>query len=790
MKKLPIILLLSALGLASCVSTPIASSNGDGKDSSASSSGVTSSSDIVAERSAAEVYHALKEAGQGNNFTLSYNWTANGVTTAYTNVQTDKYSYYDYTKGRYVLLPSSETPPIRILYQILRDKNGNDYPKAYGKEDASGNILPLKSTRDGLFNYFLDFADEAKAYSEADLAPTEKAGVYHVSDSGFYGILAKSIGLSYFLYYSGINGADLSLLSDGSLRFVLTQPSAVSAALTLPESDRTGIIAHIGSAKDDDLEKIYESFTLPEETLTQEAIDALHNATAISANSHVTLEAQKDYSVSEVGTMKIETKGDFYHSLSDQGADEDGNPTAIERTFKIKEDGKAYYGYLDATNKVTEIDSTFTKDTLPFPTAMPLSSTDFRKEKNGFYGYYGFNARPLLDAVSNLNFPSYVTLDRIQMEVQDGKISRMIFTSSALLNSDDNQYYRYIIDTSFAYEANFSTANFFECGAVEGKTDKIATALDYFKKADSTFAITATDSADGKETLLRTSDVYVSIRDTSAGVYATGYKDLGNGTYQPFEISNGTLKQTKLPVSGTLYDAYKAKVDIDARVLSLADDGATIAANEAVEEIPNHFLLGYKLETWGLLAKTLSLTLKDGKIVSGSADYPDVSGKKKGSVTLAYQYPTADAPIAFPEQYASLKTLIDGIKATEGKSSWKEESETFYKSLVAIYGEETAKAIPYYYSEEASGNFATYTGTAAGKKLVLTNNAGTPKGDWKKTYAEGYGKMLEEAGYTKSQGEDEYDTVYTSGEVKITIRYKYMMASAITLRLTFEKASA
>ncbi len=757
MKKAKLVGVLSlAILLAGCgdVNNSTNSSTEAGASESSLSSVEESSSSSSSFEQLETNFDNVKESltnAQRGRFELVYSLQGDELTDYYSS----DYVLFASSKSGYILLDSYKESDGKIVYYFSVDEEGKvEIQDIYPTGSYSSPYLTSLSSFNVLYNL------NATHLKESDFTLTKKGALKTTNDrilSAFSTLLELEE-----TYSSGyIDSVEFYYNDENGLVFTLTQPTMTPSSYKVDSLNRTGILNNIGDPFSKEVEDAKAKFSISKEEISKDSLSLL-TAKNFEANGKIycTVEGVD----SQIGTYSLKyTDSSIEVTNIIDGVREATHYTKGANNAIIQE------GLSPENKKITQTISGATWDQLAFGFTEITEPGAFRKKSEGVYHYYGYHADQIGGALTYLSYGSNAT--SIDFSVSNGLVNKAILKTSAIGQDTIGRNTVYRIEVDIA--SNPSSP--WEVQPITTVDPTIQKAIDAITTEGVTYKATSHIDEQNKsyaETIVTPDTIllkYMLIGEDTSTLYSySGYHVLDNGKVQSFVVDeDGNVKTEKPPVDGDTLMNHTGW-GCSPAVFELSSDQKSFSPiSEATGFAP--FLTAGFFSDFAL-DDTLVFNLgDDGRISSFSYTY-NLSNLSRKQETIEFVYDDVEID-------AALKAKIDAITEAGVPSNWLEETSSpnegatskLKEYMTDVYGEEVAKAIPYVFDENLSGEWYFQAKAQDDDYNVISFQIYSGYAYGNESYWNSYISKLKEkllaAGYSATGS----NTIFKKDTVKITI---------------------
>lgn len=628
------------------------------------------------------------------NFKLSY--TINND--AYSTISNDRYFIDHRTKSGYALLPSVEG---LSLYE-LSESNGKVSGRPSVRYDSSTQVdqrHDLLADVNPLASLLSKKSSDYPTWSEAEKA-------YLLSDKEIVESLASLID---FDIASLSTIAKTSFVYDASTKAVEVTFYRFDQGANAYEPIRSATFSEVGASKDEMVEAYISSFTLPSTSLQEDQLSLLTGDSLVIQGTDETYEEDSStpknavsfrYEYSPAGAL-------FQNQQLLTAYYRPGANGSIERYVLLGNNTLSTdKANLPLVPNSTPSHETFSDLTAAVKSYFSAEAKNFLQGTDGYFHYYGtrWNDASNLFKIQN----DYRRFDDFYLIPQGGKIAQAVFVGKTASVNDGNPSYRKTTLT-FLDPASNPIDLPKTVDQDDADTPSIKEAL---AKLDTAKGFGYTIQAGGSSSHY-VSDSYVLTYEGADKNAGTGYYQNAQGLWNfSFDKVAGTVSATgAVDKDGKLTSQY-AKTTLDARLLSLSQDKASIVQKAPISNIYEAVELG-GAASGRLMGETLSFKFDDATKTITGATFRTVGGASSTTSegSLDYDYDDAGLPAELKAKLETLGTVAQG-------GSWDKEN-----GVVGGIGDyltaDQLKAIPYISKADLDGSWQAYN---PGGFLEFDNN--------------------------------------------------------------------
>lgn len=411
----------------------------------------------------------------------------------------------------------------------------------------------------------------------------------------------------------------------------------------------------------------------------------------------------------------------------------------VTRTFQ-NIDGKSNLVGIGGDNKPYYRASDGSWDQYLFPKEIDYSAFRQDSQDQNLYHYYGEAANQFIFTMSRVGFTNGLSIDDLTLRIENDRAKEMVVSYQKEENEGTTSYYE--ITLTFKEPEKIT----FPAFSKESDDADIQKVLSHFK--DQTFLAEYANENEGVYREYRKTDEAIYIKDLNSdgssaqefGYYSTA------GQLIPFAYDS---RDEKYVTSGASIER-----SLDDQACSLASEiftreGQTLVIKKGVTAISEFFLT--KFLPSGIIDDTL-------KIEFDSGYQPTAIGFRLHGANGDYDCRISLSGFGSTELTAAELQGLSALKEADIEvTTWDQGYPEGYKKLVALYGEEGAKSIPFV---KPNGNVTWKSSGANPLYIWFTEANQAPYA----SYLGQYASALTQAGFTQ-----EAEGVYTSGNIKITI---------------------
>lgn len=753
-KKKNVFLLLLVSLISSCehVSTSTTlndSSNNSSSNttsSNSSNSSLNSSTSTQLESNLQNVWDCLMLLPEGN---FSFEFNQNGKVQE--DIYNENYVWLGNYNSGYALLESYLKDGNKVVYQLSKENE-----EIVINDVVIMNSSPLYDLTS--FNPTSDINNLSEDYFEEDENKVVSTNINVVS------IFASLISLDGYVSEGYIDEINFYFNANNQLVFELIQPSTVSSDNTLSRNQRTALFKKVGSSKDEKIENVMKGFSIPNETITSDALSYLFNS---SFESNTTMTTYVDGNVDSVD------KGSLLFNDTDIQVITDFSGVYLSTHYKKKDDGSIVYQYINPNNELVEETQQGSWSNITFPSTV-INPSEFFKTGDNIYHYYGFKAAEIASSLTFIKEASDVS--SIDFKVIDNKVTEIEMKTPIGNDSITGAKVQYVFNVAVA--TNPSQPKEVSSYSSSSDTLTLQTAFDELIKEGANYKarsyiselnLTYVETIVTENVILKKSVVVTNEDDGTHNEILWdyyGYYLKNDGTVISFDIDkNDKVTLNNLREKDETNFASNGLFNVNANLFEFTD------SNKASFIIHNDVRRMDEVITGGFYSNLLSDgtikgTLKDGKLETLSYKYQITTNASLTDEKITFDWSTQTIS-------SSLLTKIQALEDTSS-ISWMDVTESYdipYTYLTQLYGtEDLVKQIPYLSDERINKVWSLEEregGSNSGGIFVYTSLTFKPYPDDTSfsfnEYLTNYGALLETNGFTKN------NNVYTLDNFKITL---------------------
>lgn len=637
----------------------------------------------------------------------------------------------------------------KYLYNFdLVDNNVELKNIATETDYATGQTVGVSSTASynpfASLSYYFEFDMEFEGVTE------QEDGSVTVTDLSLIMALQSVVGLDDDTLWNNIDSL--------SLKFYLDDTNFLSFAVVGSDgnvfNDMSGYAKDVGTTNVELLDTYIANFALPSEKLSRSAFNDLLDDTFSTVLTLTSYDSAMGNSEEKIYFDKEPTKSYVYS---------DSALSSISSTiYKTLSNGNVGMPYITYDNKVAEDDLG-----VPYSYVFPsLSSSlregSYRKVDDTTYKYWDF-VNPLAGLTGvTIN----VAFEEVTLKLDsEGKLAYIEGTTETVYYTDGSTSYM-----TFKLEVLDDVAvPELEPYEETANTAKIAEIFDNFKNTTSYQLV----NVYGGETMTVTDDVILNVSEDYMGnTNVSGYLEKNGGVIRFTKEGDNFVAAAPFKEGVTLDDYLT--FDVSPLIFTLSSDGTTIAANDFVDKLGGHFVGG----SYGDLCYLNSLVFEvtDDKITG--FNFTANLGFGYGDTGYDVVYGTAEEPVTIPSDV--MESLDSMSLEFEIPTDFSDCVGDIWDALVTMYGEETARTIPYLYDEQFHGGWDVETMTSSSDGGITWDyeylRVFEGQGTFTTDYLERYAQLLLDNGY-----EEVEPSTYVKGTVSIYIGSS--MAEGFTFRV-------
>lgn len=748
MKKQLILLTTVVLTLASCNSQ---NSDSNSQISSSVNSENNSSTVEVLPTTADNIISTLNKVRRAKNYQIDY--TVSSVT--YTDILTENYLYYTNSKAGLVKMENIDKKIFnkdQILFNFDVDsKNQVDITRATVENGepyfSVSQLDPLQLVD---FNEVLQTSD----FSSSTLSD----GYIYSNNEKLLLVMSYLAGIQSLAINNTIFGVDFIFTSNG-LEFKFTTYDSDD---NLIYYDASGILSHIGTAKDENLDNYFSSINykfdqaLTDSNVTNVKKDALYSKAVIKNDTGTSSTTSSTINVNYTSNY-IEVSGTY-------------NSSDFSNTLYKGSNGEVVEKYLDGTNNIYEKVMSNEKFDDYLTTANDVMDASlFRKISDKTYRYYGLYPDEFVKAFVQSDVESY-DINTVELTLDDNNLVKEINAYSVITESSSGTQ-QYVI-TINDFQDSKPISEITTLTPIDGVKEKLQPALDKLKyqvTSENGLKLSMTDSTlsslNEKTEFYYTKDIIMTDKkhaesktnpNTDDHEYSGYYKtDKGLAKFYINKTNNKIVPTADLATTDSIDKHWFDLIfnfSPDVFELDTTDStNKTFKIRKEVTYVQNQFGFLWQINSKEIDPTSIKLILNDkGELSQIKFSFTSFS---TSDGTLDVIYGTKENQVTIPPYVTDkLKTVSNWEKI----DSWKKESNEIYQQLVDVFGQDFADSFPYYFNEDVAKTWISRQ--IDNVTLKIYNSL---KFDY---YFSSFGRLLESSGYTKVK-----DNTYRSEKYKVEV---------------------
>lgn len=607
------------------------------------------------------ILDTLNKMTQGN-FTLEYVLGEN----TFQDVITSKYYYIGYLNNGAMLLNALDDKVYAYDYQIVENNEIELKGQTFNEEQTRQELTSL-----AFINKLSDLSLNGISFEKID-------DKYYSNNTNLIEKLSSQLdfssGLSQVVFY----------LENNNLTFELQYQDVLTKRYYTPEGGKVAI-KNVLTSSIECVDKFLNDWSKPTETLENKANNLFTDVSFVSAIYDYTLDYNR-------ALLHGYSNVDLYSSYIRITTINEENVPYVETYKKINDNDLKLIG-VNGKNEVVNQDTTKKYSSFKLVGKDGFELDKFRKLNNDdrYYIYLGSSAQALAYSITQANiFAKYKCL-KIQVEVNDNKVTNMHFFTGIMQDKDTGEFFYYRIDTS-VNEANIITDVSKKTPSKDDEEIK-----SYLNKINSSsFVIESIDSAweGGRKTYLSKKDnyfiketYYISEGEKNGLEKAEVYYQKDDKTYC-FSFDDSYNVTLNKQISKSINEIVNFSISSE---ILLKKDNYLYTTGDIINLGDSLGIISYPLF---IDPSSLRMNIVDSSI--SSLEYTYGGSGFTGNEKLTFTY----GDFVIPE------TLINNINKSipSTTSTWKDYLNGWiYQELIKSFSEEIANKVPYLYDSIFDG---------------------------------------------------------------------------------------
>ena len=623
-----------------------------------------------------EIVETLNKMKEGN-FTLEYSLSNN----VYKDVITKNYYYIGYLNNGSMLLDTYSDTKYAYDYQIKSDDSIELKGQTFNDEQTSQKLTNI------------DFINKMAKLDTSNITFSDYEDNFITTDESVIEALSSQIDFS-----SGIKRAIFYKVNN-NFTFELQAYDSAKLEFYTPEG---GIVndKNIGDSKIDSVEKFLSNWKKPTITLENKANNIFGNVSFETSIVDYTLDNNVMF---YEGNVNLDLYNDYIRVTTINE-----NDIPYQQTYKKNSDDSLTLIGVNGKNEVVNQTTTKRYSDFALVGKENFELDKFRKinENDNYYLYLGDNAQQLAYSITQSNIFSRFKCLKIQVEVENDIVKNIYFFTGIMQDRDTGDFFYYRLDTKVLSTPNVLSDS---TKKTPSKDDaEIKTYLNKINAEDSSYSIDVADSAwegNRKTKIIKSNNIYLKgtyeVRDNQLTLEkdGEGYYKKDNKVYSFTFDRNNNVKLNPSPLNKTLLDAIN--FTISSEILSKKDNELRTTGD--IVNIGDS--LGFISYPDFIDPSSLKMTIDNNSI--STIFYKYGGSGFSGDETLTFNYNNHNVDNAL------ISNLDKAIENIPSKLTWNDNpgSKNAYSELVNMFGEETAKKVPYLSDSSITSNNLDFDGT-------------------------------------------------------------------------------
>ena len=623
-----------------------------------------------------EIIETLNKMKKGN-FTLEYSLSNN----FYKDVITKNYYYIGYLNNGSMLLDTYSDTKYAYDYQIKSDDSIELKGQTFNDEQTSQKLTNI------------DFINKMAKLDTSNIAFSDYEDSFMTTDESVIEALSSQIDFS-----SGIKRAIFYKVNN-NFTFELQAYDSAKLEFYTPEGGIVNV-KNIGNSKIDSVEKFLSNWKKPTITLENKANNIFGNVSFETSIVDYTLDNNVMF---YEGNVNLDLYNDYIRVTTINE-----NDIPYQQTYKKNSDDSLTLIGVNGKNEVVNQTTTKRYSDFALVGKENFELDKFRKinENDNYYLYLGDNAQQLAYSITQSNIFSRFKCLKIQVEVENDLVKNIYFFTGIMQDRDTGDFFYYRLDTKVLSTPNVLSDS---TKKTPSKDDaEIKTYLNKINSENASYSIDVVDSAweeNRKTKIIKSNNIYLKGTYEVREDQLTLEKD-GEGYYKKddkvysftFDRENN-VKLNPSPLNKTLSETIN--FTISSEILSKKDNelrttGDIVNIGDSLGFISNHYFID---------PSSLKMTLNNNVI--STIFYKYGGSGFSGDETLTFNYNNHNVDNAL------ISNLDKAIENIPSKLTWNDNpgSKNAYSELVNMFGEETAKKVPYLSDSSITSNNLDFDGT-------------------------------------------------------------------------------
>lgn len=643
---------------------------GCNKNSSSSNSFID---DSLTDNEIVETLNKMKEG----NFTLEYSLSNN----VYKDVITKNYYYIGYLNNGSMLLDTYSDTKYAYDYQIKSDDSIELKGQTFNDEQTSQKLTNI------------DFINKMAKLDTSNITFSDYEDNFMTTDESVIEALSSQIDFS-----SGIKRAIFYKVNN-NFTFELQAYDSAKLEFYTPEGGIVNV-KNIGDSKIESVEKFLSNWKKPTITLENKANNIFGNVSFETSIVDYTLDNNVMF---YEGKVNLDLYNDYIRVTTINE-----NDIPYQQTYKKNSDDSLTLIGVNGKNEVVNQTTTKRYSDFALVGKENFELDKFRKinENDNYYLYLGDNAQQLAYSITQSNIFSRFKCLKIQVEVENDLVKNIYFFTGIMQDRDTGDFFYYRLDTKVLSTPNVLSDS---TKKTPSKDDaEIKTYLNKINAEDSSYSIDVVDSAwegNRKTRIIKSNNIYLKgtyeVREDQLTLEkdGEGYYKKDNKVYSFTFDRNNNVKLNPSPLNKTLSDAIN--FTISSEILSKKDNELRTTGD--IVNIGDS--LGFISYPDFIDPSSLKMTLNNDVI--STIFYKYGGSGFSGDETLTFNYDSHNVDNAL------ISNLDKAIENIPSKLTWNDNpgSKNAYSELVNMFGEETAKKVPYLSDSSITSNNLDFDGT-------------------------------------------------------------------------------
>lgn len=623
-----------------------------------------------------EIVKTLNKMKEGN-FTLEYSLSNN----VYKDVITKNYYYIGYLNNGSMLLDTYSDTKYAYDYQIKSDDSIELKGQTFNDEQTSQKLTNI------------DFINKMAKLDTSNITFSDYEDNFITTDESVIEALSSQIDFS-----SGIKRAIFYKVNN-NFTFELQAYDSAKLEFYTPEGGIVNV-KNIGDSKIDSVEKFLSNWKKPTITLENKANNIFGNVSFETSIVDYTLDNNVMF---YEGNVNLDLYNDYIRVTTINE-----NDIPYQQTYKKNSDDSLTLIGVNGKNEVVNQTTTKRYSDFALVGKENFELDKFRKinENDNYYLYLGDNAQQLAYSITQSNIFSRFKCLKIQVEVENDLVKNIYFFTGIMQDRDTGDFFYYRLDTKVLSTPNVLSDS---TKKTPSKDDaEIKTYLNKINAEDASYSIDVADSAwegNRKTKIIKSNNIYLKgtyeVREDQLTLEkdGEGYYKKNDKVYSFTFDRNNNVKLNPSPLNKTLLDAIN--FTISSEILSKKDNELRTTGD--IVNIGDS--LGFISYPDFIDPSSLKMTLNNDVI--STIFYKYGGSGFSGDETLTFNYNNHNVDNAL------ISNLDKAIENIPSKLTWNDNpgSKNAYSELVYMFGEETAKKVPYLSDSSITSNNLDFDGT-------------------------------------------------------------------------------